>query len=41
MTRFILECTKTGRWWRYAIEAMAYRAAYHLGVTDFTIERQG
>ena len=37
--RFILECTKTGRAWTYATEAMARRAARHLGLTDYTIER--
>lgn len=37
--RFILECTKTGRAWTYASYAQCYRAARHLGLTDYTIER--
>lgn len=39
MTRFILECTKTGRTWTYATEALCYRAAQTFGLTDYTIER--
>lgn len=38
--RFILECAKTGRFWTYATESMARRAAMHLGVTDYTITRE-
>lgn len=37
--RYILECTKTGRAWTYATEAQCRRAARHLGLTDYTIER--
>lgn len=39
MIRFILECTKTGRHWRYASTGQCYRAALHLGLTDYTIAR--
>lgn len=36
---YLLECTKTGRWWHYASEDKARRAARALGLTDYTIER--
>jgi hypothetical protein len=39
MTRFILECSKTGRFWRYASEGQCRQAAKALGLVDYTIER--
>lgn len=35
--RWILECIKTGRHWRYVSEGMARQAARHLGLKDYTI----
>lgn len=41
MTMWILSCDKTGRWWRHRTEGMAARAARGLGLTCYTIERDG
>lgn len=34
----ILSYCKTGRFWGYATEGQARRAARHLGLTDYTLE---
>lgn len=41
MTRWLLTCTKTGRFWRYASEGQCRQAAANLGLSDYTIELAG
>ena len=40
MTRFILSCTKTGRWWRYSSVGQRRQAARLYGLLDYTIETE-
>lgn len=40
MTRFILTCCKTGRFWRYGSEGQCRRAALTFGLADYTIEKE-
>lgn len=38
--RWLLTDSKTGRFWRYASEGQCRHAARHLGLVDYTIERE-
>lgn len=37
--RYILTCTKTGRYWTHCSEGMARRAALTLGLKDYEIQK--
>ena len=39
VTRFVLECQKTGRHWIYASEGQCLHAARYFGLSDYSIER--
>lgn len=41
MTRWLLTCDRTGRFWRYASEGQCKRAAQHFGLKDYTIVLEG